>query len=337
MSCTVSVIIPCRNEERYIIKCIQSVLNSNYPLSLLTVYVCDGMSDDNTRGLIEDLAVKYPQVMLLDNHKKTTPYALNIGLKESKADVKIILGAHAEVDADFVAENVAAFDVDEMIGCTGGVLTNVYENETAEIIGYAMSYSFGVGNSHFRTGNKSGFVDTVAFGAYKKEVFEQIGYFDEELVRNQDDEFNFRLLKNDFKVYLSNKISSKYYVRGEFQKLFKQYFQYGYWKVFVNKKHNAITTLRQLVPLFFVLFLLLGILTPLNTTLRAAYLLILGLYVILAFYAARQQTKSTKKTLLTAYTFFLLHLSYGLGYLKGLMWFVLLQKKPSNQSKTLSR
>lgn len=338
MNPAVSIVIPCRNEEKYIERCINSVLNSNYPKELITIYVCDGMSADKTREIIDTISKSNNQVILLDNKKQTTPYALNLGLKKSTDAIKIILGAHAEVHPDFVVENVKAFEVDIKIGCTGGVLENIYENYIAKIIGYGMSSEFGVGNAHFRTGNKSGFVDTVAFGAYKSEVFDSIGYFDEQLARNQDDEINFRLLKNGYKIYLSNKIHSKYYVRGSFKKLFKQYFQYGYWKVFVNKKHSTITSFRQLVPLLFVLYLIIGLLSSLVfNVLVIPFVAGITLYLLLAIRYALIQTKKLREIALTIVTFFILHFSYGLGYLKGLLWFILLNKQPTKQSESLSR
>lgn len=300
--------------------------------------MCDGMSTDNTRTIVNSISEVNTQVILLNNIKQTTPFALNLGLKKSTDDIKIILGAHAEVDADFIVENVNTFQIDPNIGCTGGVLENIYENNTAKIIGYGMSSEFGVGNAHFRTGNKSGFVDTVAFGAYKSEIFDTIGYFDEQLARNQDDEFNFRLIKNGYKIYLSNKIHSKYYVRGSFKKLFKQYFQYGFWKVFVNKKHSTVTSLRQLVPLLFVLFLIFGLLSSLvYKDLAVPFIAGIALYFLLAFKYALVQTKKVREVVLTIVTFFILHASYGLGYLKGLLWFMLLNRQPTKQSESLSR
>lgn len=338
MNKTVSIIIPSRNEEKYIEKCIDSILNSNYPKELISVYVCDGMSDDNTSKIVSQLATKNKQIHLLINKKKTTPYALNLGLKESKADIKIILGAHAEIDINFIKENVQTLSRDGKIGCSGGVIENVYENKTAEIIGLAMSSSFGVGNAHFRTGSKNGFVDTVAFGAYKKEVFNKIGFFDEDLARNQDDEFNFRLLKNGYEIYLSNKIHSKYYVRGSFSKLFKQYYQYGYWKVFVNKKHKTVTTIRQLVPLCFVLFLLFGgVISFIHTYLFLSYGTIVFIYLLLGFLFSIKESNNLKKSTRITFTFFILHFSYGLGYLKGIIDFFIIHKSPNAKAKTLSR
>lgn len=333
----VAVVIPCRNEENYIQKCVNSVLNSNYPKHLIEVYVVDGLSDDRTIEIVEEISKVNSNVVLLKNEKQTTPFALNIGLKYSNADVKIILGAHAEVDPDFIAENVKVLLDHPEVGCAGGIIENVYENVTARQIGLAMSSVFGVGNAHFRTGAKEGYVDTVAFGAYRKVVFEKIGYFDEDLTRNQDDEFNFRLIANGFKIYLSNKIVSKYYVRASFKKLFRQYFQYGYWKVYVNKKHKTVTTLRQLVPMFFVLYLAFGFLLSLAIPLFfVLYFLGLIIYLSGAFYFALTISE-LKDVIYVVYTFILLHLSYGLGYIKGVFDFMLLNKRPNNSASELTR
>lgn len=334
---SVSIVIPTRNEEAYIEKCLFSLLQNTYAQELLSIYVCDGLSDDNTRKIVLEIANKYPNVILLDNTKQTTPYALNIGLKESNANIKIILGAHSEVDKNFVLESVKAFEINNQIGCTGGVLENIYENPTSEIVGLAMSSSFGVGNAHFRTGLKDGYVDTVAFGAYKKEVFEKCGYFDESLTRNQDDEFNYRVIQNGFKIYLSKKINCKYYVRGSFKKLFRQYYQYGYWKVFVNKKHKTVTTIRQLVPLFFVLFLTTVVLTPIIPIYSYLYLSLIGIYMLTAAYSACKLSNDTDKIIQLIYSFLILHISYGLGYIFGIVDFLFLNKNPNKKQVKMSR
>ncbi|MGD1848124.1 MAG: glycosyltransferase family 2 protein, partial [Salibacteraceae bacterium] len=243
---------------QYIRACVESVVGNDYPKDLLHVLVCDGQSDDRTREIVAELSQKHAPVKLVDNPYRTTPYALNLGIREVNSDVAIILGGHAELAPDYLRECVLQLKAHPEVGCIGGIIDNVAENTTAAIVSKAMASSFGVGNAHFRTGGKEGYVDTVAFGAYRREVFEKVGYFDEDLTRNQDDEFNYRVLKGGFKIWLSSKIRSKYYVRASFKKLFRQYFQYGYWKVFVNRKHQAVTSIRQLVPLGFVLFVLMG-------------------------------------------------------------------------------
>ena len=335
---SISITIPARNEEKYIEKCILSILSADYPQEKIKVFVCDGLSTDNTREIVSSLSNKHKNIQLIDNEKQTTPFALNLGLKASNCAIKIILGAHAEIDKDFLKNNVSVLNNYPEVGCAGGIIENVYENESAETIGLAMSSVFGVGNAHFRTGSKNGFVDTVAFGAYRNEVFEKIGYFDEDLIRNQDDEFNFRLLQNGFKIYLNSNIKSKYYVRASFRKLYKQYYQYGYWKVYVNKKHKAVTSVRQLVPLFFVLFLFLGLtLSFLHWVLGTLFSLGVLAYIGLAIVFASQKSTSFEKITGIAYTFFLLHFSYGLGYLVGIFDFIALNKGPRISSQKLTR
>ncbi|MCB0400596.1 MAG: glycosyltransferase family 2 protein [Flavobacteriales bacterium] len=332
---SVSIIIPCKNEAAYIENCIRSVFACEYPNELLSVYVCDGKSTDGTPKIVKELAKEYSNLHLLINEQQTAPFGLNLGLRTSRADIKIILGAHSTVHPDFIAENVTTFELDPAIGCAGGIIINQYENEVSNIIGAAMSSPFGVGNAHFRTASKDGYVDTVAFGAYKKEVFEKAGYFDENLTRNQDDEFNYRIHRHGYKIYLNRQIKSNYFVRASYGKLFRQYFQYGYWKVFVNKKHKMITTLRQVVPMLFVLFLIIGLpLSFVHPLFTGFYLGILSLYFIGALIAATQQKANP---LLLIYCFLILHISYGLGYLNGILDFMLLNKNPSDKAGQSSR
>ncbi|MBC7472849.1 MAG: glycosyltransferase family 2 protein [Candidatus Sericytochromatia bacterium] len=335
---TCAIVIPCRNEEKYIAKCLESIINNDYPKDKLEVFVCDGMSNDQTQSIVDEFTKKYSFIKLLLNKNKTTPHALNLGITNTLADVIIILGAHAEIYPDYVSQSIDKMSISQDMGCVGGILYNTPENKKSAIVSKAMSSGFGVGNAHFRTGNKEGYVDTVAFGAYKKEVFESIGLFDINLARNQDDEFNYRLLKNGFKIYLSKDIKAKYYVRSSFKNLFKQYFQYGYWKVYVNKKHAAITTVRQLVPLFFVLMLISGgIGSVLSLFILKAFISILSFYFILSFISAFKQSKNIVEISLIMYTFLLLHTSYGLGYLQGIIHFFILRKNSNENYISLSR
>jgi cellulose synthase/poly-beta-1,6-N-acetylglucosamine synthase-like glycosyltransferase len=324
---TVSIVIPCLNESAYILKCLSAIIKQSYPENLITTYICDGNSNDGTIEIIKSFTSNHKHFKLLTNLDKTTPKALNLGIKNADSDIIIILGAHSEIDKDFVRCNVETFELDQKIMCAGGVLENIYENNISKIIGAAMSSSFGVGNAHFRTGNKNGYVDTVAFGAYKKEIFEEIGLFDEELERNQDDEFNFRLTAAGYKIYLNSDIKCNYYVRASFSKLFKQYFQYGYWKVYVNKKHKTITTTRQLVPLLFTLYIFAFILSLfINNLIFLILLPILVLYFITGTYFAINMKLTFSEKLGVLYTFLILHLGYGLGYLKGIIKLILLNQ-----------
>ena len=335
----IKVVIPCRNELGYIGKCLDSLVHCNQTGVELHVWVVDGMSDDGTRPLISEYAARYSFIKLVDNVRRTTPYALNIGLEPLDYDIGIILGAHAVVDKEFVRHNARVLQEHPEVGCAGGIITNVHENELSRVISNAMSSPFGVGNAYFRTGGKSGYVDTVAFGAYRREVFEKIGFFDEDLVRNQDDEFNYRVTKAGFKIYLDPKIESQYYVRGSFSKLYKQYFQYGYWKVFVNRKHATITTLRQLAPPLWMLFVSVGwVGFFLHPLLGYSYVGMILIYLTLAkFTAIRTAGWQIPMIFKLVACYMILHASYGWGYLKGMFHFYVLRRNPTEGSQQLTR
>lgn len=334
----VRIVIPCRNEEEYIARCLQSIVECNYDKEYLSVIVSDGKSTDGTIEIIDEYCLKFPFIKRIVNEKQTTPFALNLGLKPLDFDIGIILGAHSEIEKDYVINCVNCLEENPEAFCVGGIINNIQVNKASGIISRAMSTPFGVGNAHFRTGGKSGFVDTVAFGAYRKEVFEKIGFFDDELARNQDDEFNFRMTKNGLKIFLSPDIISNYFVRASYSKLYKQYFQYGYWKVYVNKKHQSITTLRQLAPPAWVFFLLCGWTSLfISKYFLIAYIIILGVYFLLALFYAIIKSKPKSDFPILFLTFLILHFSYGSGYIKGIFHFYILNKKPSNHSQKLTR
>ena len=237
MDKTVSIIIPCRNEEKYIEKCISSFLEQSYPKELLNIIIADGMSTDETTNIIRRIQKDNENVILLENKGCTAPKGMNLGIRYSNSEIIIIFGAHAYADKDFVKESVKALEK-EGVGCAGGLITTINETTKGAAIAEGMSCPFGVGNALFRFAEKECFVDTVGFGAYKKDLLNEIGYFDEELVRNQDDELNYRVVKSGAKILLSPKIKSTYYGRSDFKKLWRQYFQYGFWKVRVIQKHK---------------------------------------------------------------------------------------------------
>jgi GT2 family glycosyltransferase len=338
----ISVVIPCRNERSYIAECIGAIYNCTLPQATeINVFVVDGMSDDGTREVVLELMKTYPSLKLIDNEKQLTPFAFNLGIYAGgKVDYIQIVGARHILSENYLANCLQRFKIDSTVWCIGGKIVNEYMNETGRVISKAMSTAFGMGLGNFRTLEQSGFTDTVTSPMYPYWVFEKIGFFDEELIRNQDDDFNFRVTNAGGKIYYDNAISLKYYVRGNYQGLWRQFFQYGYWKVFVNRKHKSVTTLRQLVPPLFVMYLLLLLILPFISM----FIFFIGsipllLYVLMAFAVAAKIAGEDKQiklfSLLTVFP--ILHISYGLGYLKGLFEFVLLNKKPSDKQKRLSR
>ena len=275
----------------------------------------------------------------MENTFQLTPYAFNLGIYAGgKVDFLQIVGARQILSSNYFSRSIEILQADPAIWCVGGRVDNVFLNETGRIISIAMSTTFGMGLGNFRTLQSSGYSDTVSTPMYRYEVFEQIGFFDEALVRNQDDDFNFRVIQAGGKIWYCHEISLKYYVRGNMRNLWRQFYQYGYWKVFVNRKHKAVTTIRQLVPPVFVVFLIVSPLAFLAPALIGVpVLLAYILYCSLALLFGIRKAKQPKEVVEIATTFPVLHISYGLGYLKGMIDFLLLRRQPADKQKALSR
>jgi len=326
---SVRVVIPCRNEVGYIERCLLSLVEADRTGMHVEAWVCDGLSEDGTVTLIDRIAAEHPLIRRVDNPVRTTPHAMNLGLRPIGYDVGIILGAHAEVSPDFLQENVKLLAAHPEAGCVGGIIENVYADAVSRRIGAAMGHPFGVGDAHFRTGGGEGEVDTVAFGAYRREVFDLVGYFDERLVRNQDDEFNYRVAKAGWRIRLSPRIRSRYHVRASYRHLFRQYWQYGFWKVYVNQLHSHITTMRQVVPALWVSGLVAGALVAwIHPMLAMLYVAGVLLYLLAALISAGRAAVMPGDIPGVLLAFFTLHFSYGLGYLQGFWQLVLLGGAP---------
>ncbi len=320
----VSVVVPIRNEEKNIAGCLQSVVKQTYPSEMFEVLVIDGFSDDQTRRIVRDFQSYHPQVQLLDNPRRIVPTALNIALKAARGDVIIRVDGHAEIAPDYL-EKCVEYLHSSGADCTGGYILSINDSFVGKAIALAMSSPFGVGNARFRTSGKSGFVDTLAFGAYQREIFQKIGNFDEELVRCQDDEFNYRLRKAGGKIFFTPEIRSKYYPRTSLKKLWKQYFGYGFWKIRVMQKHLKMMQLRQFIPPAFVGFLLLSLLLGILGTPLAlnVFFGVAGIYASAVLFASVSVAikHGLRYLILLPVIFPILHISYGSGFLLGLFKF----------------
>lgn len=334
----ISVVVPCRNESMFIKECIEAIYHCSLPEQIqLSVFVVDGMSEDGTRDKVLQLIKIFPSLHLVDNQMQLTPFAFNIGIAQQDFDYLQIVGARHVLSPNYLSLAWSQLNADADTWCVGGKINNKFLTKTGEIISKAMATRFGMGIGNFRTLDKSGFTDTVTSPMYRADVFDKIGYFDEELTRNQDDDFNFRISNAGGKIYYCNEISLSYYVRASFSGLWRQFFQYGYWKVYVNKKHRAITTWRQMVPPIFVLYIGLMLL-PITVLPEYTWLVILPLltYVLFASVTALKVAKFNVFFIVLK-SFIYLHISYGLGYLVGIIHFLLLNKKPSKKQKRMSR
>jgi glycosyltransferase involved in cell wall biosynthesis len=324
----VTIIIPCRNEADFIERCIASVLACQYPYDKLEVLAVDGMSSDQTRDIILTICKKDGRLELLDNPQKIVPAALNIGIGHAKGDIIIFLSGHAEVPNDFISQSVVKLTAHKEAWCVGGPIKSVSPNYIGNTIAAAMSSPCGVGNAMFRLGNFEGYVDTIAFGAYWRWVFDKIGMFDEELVRNQDDELNYRLILHGGKILMTPDIHSTYFTRSSLKKLWRQYFQYGFWRIRTMQKHRRPATLRQTIPLLLVLSMLVLIMAGILWKPLFWLLLIeVCLYFLLLMIGFLDVSRKSgvKQAVLSPLIFIILHFSYGIGGLYGIVRLILLQ------------
>lgn len=335
----VSVVIPCRNERPYILECLDAIYaNTLLKTEEIEVLIIDGQSDDGTRELVESVLGKYQNLRLIDNPDRITPVAFNLGVKNSTGEYVQRVDARHIICEKHLETGIRLLENQNEIWCVGSKLINEYTNQEGAIISKAMDTPFGMGVGNFRILEKSGFTDTVTSPMYPRWVFDKIGMFDEELVRNQDDEFNYRLTQAGGKVWFEASIWLKYYVRSTYPGLKKQFFQYGYWKVFVNKKHKAVTTLRQLFPPLFVLFAILSVpLMLIHPIFTYGISLVWILYITLALYFGLKKGANLKESLGIIRSFLIMHFQYGGGYLKGIYHFYLLNRKPSQRETKLSR
>ena len=319
-----SVICPIYNEEKYIAKCIESILAQDYPKNDLEILFVDGMSNDKTRDILLDYIKQYPFIRLLDNPNKIVPYAMNIGVQASKGDVIIRLDGHVEYPSNYFSELVKhLYDLDA--DNVGGLCETLPCGPSAKelAIAEALSSPFGMGNSYFRIGcNSIKEVDTVPFGCFKREVFNKVGLYDNELVRNQDDELNGRIIKNGGKIFLIPNIVTKYYARDKISKVWKMFYQYGLYKPLVNSKLGSPATIRQFFPLLFVLGIVIGFpLSFINRIFAELYVCVLALYVIMSIIYTYKSVARTRNYMLFLYqpiTYFTIHFGYGWGYLVGI-------------------
>jgi glycosyltransferase involved in cell wall biosynthesis len=338
----VSIIIPCRNEAGYIERCLDSILAGEYPVDHLQILVADGRSTDGTRQILENYTRRHPAVLLLDNPQGTTPAGLNAAIRAASGTIVIRMDAHVLYPADYIRRLVDALH-ESGADNVGGVLETLPADDTpiARAIALGMSHRFGVGNAHFRVGAaERREVDTVPFGCFRRDIFNRVGLFDEELIRNQDDEFNFRLIARGGRVLLLPDVSCRYFARPSLRQLSRMYYQYGYFKPLVARKIGRVMTVRQLIPALLVATLtilsLLGLRWP---AAGAGLALVLASYAtgILSCAAGAVKDHGMRCGIALLAVFPVLHFSYGIGFLLGVLDHLVVRSMPRSSALRLSR
>jgi len=322
----VSIIMPIRNEERCISRALDCLLAQDYSQDRMEVLVADGMSTDNTRRIVSVAAVRDSRIRLLDNPPGIMASGFNLGLKAARGEIIIMMGGHTELAPDYVRTSAELLQKG-LADCVGGPINTVGETNVAQAISLAMSSRFGVGGSAFRIGcRERKYVDTVAYGAYTRTIIERAGPLDEEFVRGQDDEFNYRLRKLGAKILIAPELWSRYTSRSSISSLWRQYFQYGYWKVGVLQKHPRQMQLRQFVPGVFVFCLLVSLIVAVvHSAIGTRMVLLVGggyllatLLVSISLPCGKERWRLAPAL---AISFPVLHFSYGTGFLVGLVRF----------------
>jgi glycosyltransferase involved in cell wall biosynthesis len=336
----VSVVVPCRNESAHIRKCLQSLLAQDSILGDYEIVVADGFSDDNTWEILQELSGQNEKLRIVRNHKRITPAGMNAGIAAAKGRWIAVVGAHAHYPSNYlmtclqVAEEVGADNVGGGVRCQGSTLFQ-------KAVCTAHHMSIISGGARWHNLDYEGPADTVFGGFYRKEVFSRLGGFDEELVRNQDDEFNLRLVRSGGSIWLSSRIQSVYMPRGTSRSLFRQYFQYGYWKVRVIQKHRIPASPRHIVPGVFVLSLVISAGASLIVPVFGFILAFLVLLYLIAVGSActwrllhcRQEGLWIRLPWVCG----VMHMGYGVGFLRGILDFIFLRRKGSSNQGRLSR
>lgn len=320
-----SVICPIYNEEKYIARCIESIIQQDYPKDDLEVLFVDGMSTDRTREIISSYLPKCPYLRVLDNPYKIVPYAMNKGISEAQGDIIMRIDAHALYENNYcsaIVRRLKELDADN-VGCV--CKTNVL-NKTPKALAICevLRNKFGVGNSDFRTGiDGLKQVDTVPFGCWPRRVFDKYGLYDIRLVRNQDIELSKRIINGGGKIFIIPDTYCTYLARETFKALAKNNFGNGKWNILTVYYTNNMKSLslRHFIPLLFVSALI----VPTVVGFYWHPALWLSVFVLLAYLLALGSISAklavTKKLnfFYLLWSFITLHISYGWGSLVGLL------------------
>jgi glycosyltransferase involved in cell wall biosynthesis len=321
----ISLIIPCRNEISYIAGCLDSVIANDYPREKLDIIVVDGMSEDGTKEIVDEYISRYPFIRLLDNPKKIIPTAMNIGIRNARGSVIMKIDAHSSYERHYISKCVnylMEYGADNV----GGIVKMLPRKDTVmgKSIVMALTSLFGAGNAYFRTGAREPrWVDTAFTGCYRKEVFDRVGLYDENIARSEDVAINSRLRRAGGKILLVPEIVSSYYTRSTLGDFVKHNFDNGFWITYPLKYHRLLFSWRHLVPMAFVSSLIVSLLLAIFYPLFLwVFIFILGAYLLASIYFSARlalREKNSRYLFVLPVVFGALHIVYGLGSIYGLI------------------
>jgi glycosyltransferase involved in cell wall biosynthesis len=318
----ISIVVPCRNEKDYIGACLESILNQQLPSGNLEVIVADGMSWDGTRQIVMKMAAEDRRIRMVDNPLRTTPSGFNVGIRAARGRYVAILGAHTHYASNYVKICIELLEQRSEVCCSGGPIISQGRSHFGRAVAGVMSHPVGVGNAKHRFPDYEGYAEGACFPIFRKEVFAKVGLYDEIFLRNQDDEFNYRLSRAGEKVFISPRARCTYFVRETPSQLFRQYYQYGFWRVAVLKKHRLPASLRQIVPPLFIsmmlLIAILGLTLPGWWRLTALVLPLAYTATLLLVGISQSRKLGWQIAVLFPVAATIMHMAYAAGFLWGL-------------------
>jgi succinoglycan biosynthesis protein ExoA len=345
----VSIIMPVRNEREFIVDTLTSILCGTYPANKTEIILADGMSEDGTQSVVQEFAARSSvQIRLIENPEKIVSTGLNRAVRAAQGELILRMDAHTEYAPDYVEQCVRVLH-ETGADNVGGPWRAEGRDSLQRAIALAFHSPFSSGGARSHQLSYEGEVDAVYLGCWRREVFQRVGLFDEDLVRNQDDEFSFRMKLAGMRLWQTPRIKSTYWPRSSLKKLFHQYYQYGFWKVAVIRKHRQPASWRHLVPALFVLGLILGPLMAgiaklVDRPLEAAFLWFIFVAVVsgyaclllfagLAAVMLDKPLRSWASLPYLPFVFLIYHLAYGTGFLLALI----LPQKLNPQASVLTR
>ena len=318
----VTIILPVKNEKQYITSALNSIFNQNYPENKIELLIADGCSTDGTTEIIKNFQKNHLNIKLIENFGEIVSEGFNLALSQSIGEYILRIDGHSEIPPNYL-KNCIELMIKGRADIVGGCIETLSRGVVGRAISVAQASLFGVGGVKFRNSqqSKAGFVDTLAFGLHKRELFAELGGYDEEMIYNQDDEFNFRVTQAGKKIWMNPILKTKYIARSNYKKLFKQYFNYGLYKVRGFQKRGRIFSIRHLIPSLFLGGLLSSFLIGYLYNYFFPFNILLGTYIITNIIYSIVKSTSYLMIPFIFISFCVLHISYGTGLIWGLLKF----------------
>ena len=311
-----TIIIATYNEQDYIEECIDSFENQTINKNEYEILCIDGSSIDKTVDILKELKDIYSNLHVLKNHRKIQAYAFNLGIQAAKSENIFIVGAHAKYPSDFLEASLKSLEENE-VDCVGGKIIMSGKNKTGKAYGAVRNTLIGGGISPYRYADKSMLVETVAFGCYNKDSLLKVGGYNENLVKNQDNDINRRIIAAGGKILFDPSIKFYYYARDSFEGIFRQLFNYGYWEAKLIKKNRDQLKIFTIIPALFFLYTILSLVLLVFKVWQPIALEAVLYIPVTLYFSIKHVFKRSKNVFLSMFLYFLIHMSIGIGFIVG--------------------